>query len=176
MGEGFEFDHTSVAVKDIRATARWVRRELGASPIVGEVLDDFRFVLFHVGGVDGGGRLELMEAASADGFLRRFVAKHGESPHHLTFDVPSLPDAVEQVRRLGLTVVGEDYSHAPWREAFVMPEAAHSVVIQLADTNRSYPPPRELVSTTERDVDTFPSSRGSRERRWWECLAGVRRR
>ena len=170
MPDGFELDHTSVAVADIGSTSRWLRRELGATPIAGEVLDDFRYVLFHVGDADGGGRLELMEPESQGGFLDRFVHTHGESPHHLTFTVPNLPDTVSQVRDLGLSVVGEDYLYDRWREAFVMPESVHRVVIQLADTTASFPPATELLSTQERDVDSFPGNRGAREPRWWEFV------
>lgn len=170
MPDGYELDHTSVAVTDIAATGRWLRRELGATPIAGEVLDDFRYVLFHVGDEHGGGRLELMEPEAPGGFLDRFVATHGESPHHLTFTVPDLVEAVAQVRVLGLEVVGEDYSYGKWREAFVMPELTHRVVIQLADTTAAFPPPAELMATRERDVDSFPGNRGAREPRWWEFM------
>lgn len=168
MPDGFELDHTSVAVRDVVSTARWLRRELGATPIAGEVLDDFRYVLFHLGDGTGGGRLELMEPERPSGFLDRFVRSHGESPHHLTFTVPDLAETVREVRALGLEVVGEDYAHPPWREAFVMPEPTHRVVVQLADSTASFPSPAELVSTRERDVDSFPGNRGAVEPRWWE--------
>lgn len=170
MPDGFEFDHTSVAVNDVDATSRWLRRELGATPIAGEVLEDFRYVLFHVGGAEGGGRLELMQPESPGGFLSRFVDTHRESPHHLTFTVPDLPEVVRQVRALGLQVVGEDYSYERWREAFVMPESVHRVVIQLADTTAAFPTPAVLVSTRDRDVENFPGNRGAVEPRWWEFV------
>ena len=170
MPDGFELDHTSVAVADIDSAGRWVRRALGATPIAGEVLDDFRYVLFHVGDADGGGRLELMQPESPGGFLDRFVDTHGESAHHLTFTVPDLPEVVRQVRALGMQVVGEDYSYERWREAFVMPESVHRVVIQLADTTGAFPEPAELMSTRERNVESFPGNRGAREPRWWEFM------
>jgi catechol 2,3-dioxygenase-like lactoylglutathione lyase family enzyme len=168
MPDGFELDHTSVAVADIDAAGRQLRRELGATPIAGEVLEDFRYVLFHVGDASGGGRLELMEPESPGGFLSRFVGAHGESPHHLTFTVPDLREAVSGVRALGLEVVGEDYSHDKWREAFVMPEPVHHVVVQLADSTADFPPPEVLVSTRQRDVETYPGNRGAVDPRWWE--------
>ncbi|MFI5429589.1 hypothetical protein [Aeromicrobium sp. UC242_57] len=133
------------------------------------MLDDFRYVLFHVGDADGGGRLEPMEPEAPGGFLDRFVATHGESPRPPHVHGPDLVEAVAQVRALGLEVVGEDYSYGKWREAFLMPEVTHRVVIQLADTTAAFPPPAELMATRERDVDNFPAT-GCQEPRWWEFM------
>ena len=44
-----DLDHTSFAVHDALAWARRLRRELGATPIAGETLTEFRYVLLHVG-------------------------------------------------------------------------------------------------------------------------------
>jgi catechol 2,3-dioxygenase-like lactoylglutathione lyase family enzyme len=166
---GFDFDHTSFAVRDVLSWARRLRADLGATPIFGEVLREFRYLLLYVGNADRGARLELMEPCQR-GFLDRYLAKHGEGPHHLTFTVPDLGRAVADARSLGLTVVGESYEHPQWREAFIVPDGHHRVVLQLAQSDRTYPEPAELLTTHVRDAARFPSSPEGTDPTWWASL------
>ena len=166
---GVDFDHTSFAVHDATMWARRLRRELGATPIAGESLPAFRYLLLHVGSARSGARVELIEPAG-DGFLTRYLARHGEGPHHITFMVPDLRATVREVRALGGTVTGEDYEKPSWQEAFVLPDRVHGVVIQLAQSTRSYPPTAELLATRQRDTGTFPSSRGATDPTWWTTV------
>jgi catechol 2,3-dioxygenase-like lactoylglutathione lyase family enzyme len=161
-----DLDHTSFAVDDALARARRLRRDLGAVPIAGEVLPEFRYLLLYVGTATSGARIELLDPAG-DGFLSRFLASRGPGPHHLTFTVPDLHTAVAGARELGAGVVGEDYRHAPWREAFLVPDDRHGVVVQLAQTDLAYPSPDELLATVQRDTAAFPSSSGAVEPHWW---------
>jgi catechol 2,3-dioxygenase-like lactoylglutathione lyase family enzyme len=168
-GTGVAMDHTSFAVHDAMGWARRLRRELGATPIAGEVLPDFRYLLLHVGTADDGARLELLEPTGA-GFLTRHLSRWGEGPHHLTFTVPDLPATVAAVRALGATVAGESYDHPPWREAFVVPDHRHGVVVQLSHSDRAYPRPAELLATRARDPERMPGSKGAVEPLWWTPL------
>jgi catechol 2,3-dioxygenase-like lactoylglutathione lyase family enzyme len=168
-GDGVDLDHTSFAVHDAMGWARRLRRELGATPIAGEVLPEFRYLLLHVGTAEDGARLELLDP-TGPGFLARSLATRGEGPHHVTFTVPDLRGTVAQVRSLGATVVGESYEHPPWREAFVLPDSRHGVVVQLAQSDRAYPTPAELLATRERDTARFPSTRGAVDPLWWAEL------
>jgi len=161
-----DLDHTSFAVHDALAWAGRLRRELGATPIAGETLAEFRYLLLYVGDATDGARIELLEPRGA-GFLSRFLERHGIGPHHITFTVPDLRAAVERVRAVGATVVGEDYEHPSWQEAFVAPDGIHGVVIQLAQSDTDYPGPAELLASTDRDPALFPSSRGATDPLWW---------
>lgn len=149
--------------------AREMRGVFGATPIAGEELAEFRYLLLYLGTVDEGGRLELLEPVN-DGFLTRFLAKRGEGAHHLTFSVPDVAASVERARELGYTVVGEDYVDARWREAFLMPDAVHGIVIQLAETDRTFPPASLLLSTQERDPSSGPGTRGATAPDWWTTI------
>lgn len=162
-----DFDHVSFAVKDAIAWGRSLRRQLGVTPIGGEVLPEFRFILMHLGTATTTGRIELMEPVQ-DGFLTRYLDQHGEGPHHITFTVPDLRAAVARVKEFGARVVKEDYGHTPWQEAFIFPDSRHNIVIQLAQSDRTYPAPAELMTTRERDVESFPSARGATDLTWWE--------
>lgn len=97
---GFDLDHTSFAVHDAMDWARQLRREVGAVPIIGEALAEFRYLLLYVGTPDEGARLELLEP-TGPGFLTRFLAASGEGPHHITFTVPDLRESVIRVGHSG---------------------------------------------------------------------------
>ncbi|QIZ37694.1 VOC family protein [Saccharopolyspora sp. ASAGF58] len=165
-----DFDHTSIAVHDAPSWLRRLRGTLGATPLVGQVLPEFRYVVCQLGDEHSGGRLELMDAQpdETDGFLTRFLRRHGETAHHLTFLVPDVARTIEQVRELGLRVVKTDLTHTPWRETFLPPDDVHGVTIQLADSDVGYLPLRELLGTRTRDPARVPGNREGREPGWWE--------
>jgi catechol 2,3-dioxygenase-like lactoylglutathione lyase family enzyme len=138
MIPGIDFDHTSLAVHDLMDSAHELRRRLGAAPVIGEAGEQFRYLSLRVGPEGTEANLELIDPIGDDGFLSRFLAKHGEGPHHITFTVPNLRTMVQDVQSLGLTVVGENFDDPVWQEAFLVPDAVHGTVIQLAQTDKSY--------------------------------------
>jgi catechol 2,3-dioxygenase-like lactoylglutathione lyase family enzyme len=166
---GFDLDHTSFAVHDAMDLAKRLRRELGAVPIIGEALAEFRYLLLYVGTPDEGARLELLEPAGP-GFLTRFLAASGEGPHHITFTVPDLRESVRRARSLGFTVVGENYAHPGWREAFIVPDAVHGTVIQLAQSDKAFPQAWDLLASRDRDPATLPNVAGATDQLWWSSL------
>ncbi|HJQ07778.1 MAG TPA: VOC family protein [Nocardioides sp.] len=166
---GPDLDHTSFGVPDALAVARRLRAELGAVPVFGETLPEFRYVTLYAGTTEAGANIELLEP-TGPGFLTRFLDARGAGPHHITFTVPDLAASVARVRELGLTVVGESYDHAPWREAFIAPDRVHATVIQLAQTDRPHLPVAELLTTRERRPEDFPIGAGATDLDWWTSL------
>lgn len=167
-----DLQHVSYAVRDALAVAEVLRSQDGAVPVAGETLEEFRYVLLHLGGPNGG-YLEVMEPRG-DGFLDRFLAKHGEGPHHLTWMVPDLEGCVAAARTLGFTVVGEDYGTASWQEAFIAPHPATGCVIQLARSDREYPTGEELASWAAWSAfDQLPATGRSVDDEWWLRVAEV---
>jgi methylmalonyl-CoA/ethylmalonyl-CoA epimerase len=81
--------------------------------------------------------IELLEPWDSErsDFLARFVAGHGAGPHHMTFKVPDLVEAIERLRASGFHPVQIDLSDPEWKEAFLMPREAHGTVVQLAETH-----------------------------------------
>ncbi|GAB4010351.1 VOC family protein [Nocardioides ultimimeridianus] len=161
-----DLDHTSFAVPDALAVARRLRASLGAVPVIGETLPEFRYLSLYAGTAEAGAHIELLEP-NGPGFLTRFLDTRGAGPHHITFTVPDLAASVARVRELGLTVVGESYEHAPWREAFIAPERTHATVIQLAQTDRPAPPLAALLTTRERRPEDFPITAKALDLDWW---------
>jgi catechol 2,3-dioxygenase-like lactoylglutathione lyase family enzyme len=138
MTLGFDLDHVALAALDTSDALRFLTGELAGTVIFGGQSIGFRPMQVWVGTADGDGMpVELLEpwATDQNDFLARFVAKHGAGPHHLTFKVKNLADALERVRATGLTPVNVDVSDPEWKEAFLMPKEAHGTVVQLAESH-----------------------------------------
>ena len=81
-----------------------------------------------------GGELELLEPLRDDSPVGRFLAKHGEGLHHVSFDVPDVRRAVMAGIEHGVETVGEaPRKGAEGREiAFYHPLFTHGVLIEVA--------------------------------------------
>jgi methylmalonyl-CoA/ethylmalonyl-CoA epimerase len=92
-----------------------------------------------------GGRIEMLMPYEIDtnDFLARFLTRHGPGPHHLTFKVPDLDAALEALVGGGYEPIGIDRSDPQWMEAFVHPNQATGVVVQVAQAGSPWtsPPP-----------------------------------
>ncbi len=127
------FDHVSMAVTDLDATAPLLAL-LGAQRFDGGLgpRGDFKWVQYAL---PGWGTLELIAPVDTDPdhFINRFIRERGEGLHHLTFKVFDLGEATRRAAELGFTVTGFDDSMADWKEAFIHPKSASGVLIQLAE-------------------------------------------
>jgi catechol 2,3-dioxygenase-like lactoylglutathione lyase family enzyme len=106
--------------------------------------------------------IELLEPweVERNDFLARFVARHGDGPHHLTFKVSDFDAALARVRAAGFHPVNIDVSDPEWKEAFLMPREAHGTVVQLAES-RGHPESRaQLLAHVEQHGPNMHP-------RWW---------
>jgi catechol 2,3-dioxygenase-like lactoylglutathione lyase family enzyme len=130
------FDHIAVGVHRIEDALPFLVGELGGRPAGGGVTRAFRFRQWTY----GGGKLEVLDPAGPpDGFLHRFLDRRGPGVHHVTFEVPGLDVACAEAEALGFPVVERDDSDPDWKEAFLHPKGAQSIVVQLVE--HATPPP-----------------------------------
>ena len=129
---GAVLDHVAVAVRNLATAARLFRDVLGGEFLYGadQTGQAFRFVQYRL---PGGGKFELVTPLG-DGFLRRFLDARGEGVHHVTLKVPDLDSQLERLRAAGVEPVLVNLDDPNWREAFLHPNDAHGVLIQLAET------------------------------------------
>lgn len=83
----------------------------------------------------GESRVELLEPTSEDSPVARFLAKRGPGVHHVCFAVGDLEAALEDLSRRGFRLIHpEPLPGAGGRRvAFLHPEAANGVLIELAE-------------------------------------------
>jgi methylmalonyl-CoA/ethylmalonyl-CoA epimerase len=95
--------------------------------------------------------IELLEPADIeqDDFLRRFLDRNGAGPHHLTFKVGDIEEAIAAVTAAGYPPVRVNTANDSWKEAFLHPKQSHGIVVQLAQATPydhvpqfELPPPR----------------------------------
>ena len=132
------FDHVSIATRKMASMVPLVRDVLGARFLMGaeETARHFRWAQFQF---PGGGIIELMEPTDDEGFVARFLKRRGEGVHHLTFRVKDLRRRLEELETAGWQPVDVSLDDSTWREAFIHPKDAHGVLIQLAESELSYP-------------------------------------
>jgi methylmalonyl-CoA epimerase len=80
-----------------------------------------------------GGEIELIEPLSEDSPVGRFLEKHGEGLHHLSFEVPDVRRSIVAGIEHGVETVGEaPRKGAEGREiAFFHPLFTHGVLIEV---------------------------------------------
>jgi catechol 2,3-dioxygenase-like lactoylglutathione lyase family enzyme len=124
-------DHIAVAVE--RWTDAWPRyvNQLGGQWYSGGVNVGFSPAQLSFA---NGAKVEVLQPwePEANPFLRRFLDHNGPGPHHLTFKVPDIEDALGRVRGAGFEPVGVRLEDPQWREAFLHPRQAFGVVVQVA--------------------------------------------
>jgi methylmalonyl-CoA/ethylmalonyl-CoA epimerase len=145
MAPVMQLDHTAVAVHSIRDALRLYRDALGGEYLMGGDQDTWRWLQVRF---RDGGKVELLEPLG-EGFLSRFLEKHGEGLHHMTFKTDDLPAAIEHVQGLGYELVDIQLDDPHWREAFLRPSGAHGTLIQLAWSSQ----PDEVAAKRLRPAD-----------------------
>lgn len=130
-------DHVALATRDASAALVTLVGDLGATALSGGHGVGFRPMQVYLGDDGSGMKLELLEPwdTAHDDFLERFVTRHGDGPHHLTFKVDDLAAMLDRVDAAGLHPVSVDLSEPMWREAFLQPREAHGTVVQLAQSS-----------------------------------------
>jgi methylmalonyl-CoA/ethylmalonyl-CoA epimerase len=150
------FDHIAVGVHRIDDALPFLIGELGGRAAGGGAAPSFLFRQWTF----GGGKLEVLEPAGPPGgFLHRFLDRRGPGVHHVTFLVPALDVACAQAAALGFLVVGRDDSDPDWKEAFLHPKQAQSIVVQLVERGLpadGVPPAPEVHKAVPGDPESGP--------------------
>jgi LAO/AO transport system kinase len=129
-------DHIGVAVRNLEEAGRFYQEVLGIA--VGEpvlVLEDGLAAAFVTLGET---RIELLEPATIDGPIARFIERRGGGIHHIALAVPDVARALEHARAAGYTLVDQEprLGADGARIAFLHPKTTHGVLIELVDHAR----------------------------------------
>ncbi|MGH7986106.1 MAG: VOC family protein [Candidatus Binataceae bacterium] len=93
----------------------------------------------------GGGVVEfIQEVPGNDGFVSRFIRRHGEGMHHLSFELDHLDPVVAALGADGIRIVDEHTLPEGHRTAFISPRDGFGALIQFwqpLDYDNSTPRP-----------------------------------
>src|SRR5688500_5005902 len=84
----------------------------------------------------GGMKVEVLEAYQPElnDFLRPFLDRNGAGPHHITFKVADIDEALQLTNAAGYRPVNVNLESPWWKEAFIHPKEAPGIVVQLAQS------------------------------------------
>lgn len=127
----FQLDHVAVAVNSIKPALSLYRDALGGQYLMGgDAGGSWRWLQVRY---PGGGKVELLEP-TGEGFLSRFLERHGEGLHHVTFKTDDIRAAIAEVEGRGYELVDVNIDDPHWKEAFVRPSKAHGTLVQIAQS------------------------------------------
>ncbi|MCK9519552.1 MAG: VOC family protein [Dehalococcoidia bacterium] len=139
-------DHISMAAADWRAQSAKLQKLLGFKFLGNWDItedDDFSGCTSQVPGTDI--EFEVIQPIRPDSFVQKFLDTEGPGLHHITVEVPSIDEAAEELKRLGMTPFGGITDDGEWHVTYIHPKDSGGVLWQLFEPNR---PPREVDRTT----------------------------
>jgi len=123
--------HIGIAVSGLDAGVSFYRDVLGLSEVPLADSDGARIAGFAAGDA----LVELLEPATDDSPIGRFVAKRGGGLHHVCFAVPDLDAALERCREFGVRLIDETPQTGAEgkRIAFLHPSSTSGVLVELTE-------------------------------------------
>lgn len=123
-------DHLGIAVKSIDAALVFYQTQLGL-PLAGRETVALENV--HVAMLPAGeSRIELLEAASPESTIAKFIDKRGEGLHHVALRVPDFDATVERLRASGARILNEPRQGAGGHTyVFIHPASTGGVLLEL---------------------------------------------
>jgi LAO/AO transport system kinase len=125
-----KIDHLGIAVRSIDAALGFYRDQLGLTVSLREAVERE--------GVDvamlqtGESRLELLQAASADSTVGKFIEKRGEGLHHVALRVADFEGVLARLRTAGARLLNEPRQGAGGHVyVFVHPASTGGVLIEI---------------------------------------------
>ena len=123
--------HIGIAVRGLDAGISFYRDVLGLSEVPLADSDGARIAGFAAGDA----LVELLEPATDDSPIGRFVAKRGGGLHHVCFAVPDLDAALARCREFGVRLIDETPRTGAEgkRIAFLHPSSTSGVLVELTE-------------------------------------------
>jgi methylmalonyl-CoA/ethylmalonyl-CoA epimerase len=123
--------HLGIAVTDLDSALAFYTDVLGVSFRGPEYVDDARIVHVDLGESE----VELLEPATPDSPIGRFIAKRGPGLHHICYRVPDLDAALAACRQSGYTLVDDPprTGASGRRIAFLHPRSTHGTLVELTE-------------------------------------------
>lgn len=128
---GTTIAHLGVAVRSLEDILPFYRDILGLPEVPLDDADGARIA----GLMAGDSLVELLEPASEDSPIGKFIAKRGPGIHHVCFAVDDLEGTMERCRSAGMRLIDEvpRIGAEGKRIAFLHPASTHGVLVELTE-------------------------------------------
>src|SRR5688500_9652844 len=100
-----KIDHIGIAVKSLADSNKIFEKILGSHPYKTETVETEKVTtsFFKAGDV----KIELLEAASEDSVIKKFIEKRGEGIHHIAFEVEDIYREINRLIDEGFQILQE---------------------------------------------------------------------
>jgi methylmalonyl-CoA/ethylmalonyl-CoA epimerase len=132
-------DHVAIVVDDIeRALAFW-RDGLGLEVSHVEDVPSQQSVVAFLPTEEG--EIELVKPTDEESGVARFLEKRGPGVHHICFEVEDLDASLDCLHQKGMRLINPEpvIGTAGKRIAFIHPESAHGVLVELYEMTQQEP-------------------------------------
>jgi methylmalonyl-CoA/ethylmalonyl-CoA epimerase len=128
---GTRIAHIGIAVRTIDENLSLYRDILGLPSVPLDDSDGARIA----GLAAGESLVELLEPATDDSPIGKFIAKRGPGIHHICFSVDDLDTTLERCRQNGIRLIDEDprIGAEGKRIAFLHPSSTAGVLVELSE-------------------------------------------
>jgi methylmalonyl-CoA epimerase len=129
-----QIHHVGIAVKDMDETVKLYTKILGVGPVSRHDIPaaKIRIANFKVGET----ALEFLEGAPG-GSLADFIASHGEGLYHIALETDDIAGELKKLAAAGVVLRDKEPRPGPeGKIAFVGPEGAHGVTIELVQPDK----------------------------------------
>jgi methylmalonyl-CoA/ethylmalonyl-CoA epimerase len=130
-GSGARIAHIGIAVRALDDSVSFYRDVLGLADVPLDDADGARIA----GLAAGPSLIELLEAASPESPIAKFVARRGPGIHHVCFSVDDLDATLERCRTFGIRLIDElpRVGAEGKRIAFLHPASTSGVLVELSE-------------------------------------------
>lgn len=126
-------DHVAIAVPSITAALPLFELLSGSSGSPIERVEAQKVDVAFVG--SGDGRIELLQPASSDSTVQKFLDKRGSGLHHIAYRVPDIRSMLARLKEEGIRLIDESPREGAGGHlvAFLHPSSTHGVLVELVE-------------------------------------------
>jgi methylmalonyl-CoA/ethylmalonyl-CoA epimerase len=130
-------EHIGIAVRSLKESNRIFAKLLGTDHYKTESVasEGVTTSFFKVGET----KIELLEAASADSPVAKFIEKRGEGIHHIAFEVKNIEAEIARLKNEGFVIINEEPKNGAdnKRVVFLHPKSTNGVLVELCEEKNS---------------------------------------
>lgn len=124
-------EHIGIAVKDLSISVPLFAKLLNSQCYKTETVESEQVntAFFKTGET----KIELLESASADGVISRFIDKKGEGIHHIAFEVEDIEAEMRRLEAEGFVLLNEKPKEGADNKlvCFLHPKGTNGVLMEL---------------------------------------------
>ncbi|MFL5789105.1 MAG: methylmalonyl-CoA epimerase [Flavisolibacter sp.] len=126
-----KIEHIGIAVQSLKDSIPVFEKLLNTMCYKTEIVEseNVRTAFLKV----GESKIELLEDASEDGIIKKFIDKKGEGIHHIAIEVKNINEEIERLKKEGFLLINENPKQGADNKliCFLHPKSSNNVLIEL---------------------------------------------